>query len=352
MRFDDNYLLIDVPQWRRIWQLALYAVHLATGHTLTGLPIQADTISAYLRDVSKFLARYCDTDPRYVRPTDGDMAPPIKAIIDEVKRHEGMKNKREPYTLQMQDHIDKLVEDLLKNQEPTDGLLECLSDWYNNNLYMGCRVSEWAQKAGNTKLDQPSCDTEGVPLAFCLQDVSFYDKKGRPLSLSTVLSNPNKCERIKMQWSHQKNGNHGEQRLFTRNHKRKKRCFVLRMLRIIKRFVRLVGADKVDTPLAVYKHPTKGVIFITDNDIRDTLRSLACDVYGLDPEKDELKYSSHSLRVGACVILHAQGFSATQIKFLLRWRSDAFMEYLRNIAVLSEQQNQALNRLTEMPNHI
>ena len=39
-------------------------------------------------------------------------------------------------------------------------------------------------------------------------------------------------------------------------------------------------------------------------------------------------WSAHSLRVGACVILHAAGFTEPQIQFLLRWCSTSFLELL------------------------
>jgi hypothetical protein len=56
--------------------------------------------------------------------------------------------------------------------------------------------------------------------------------------------------------------------------------------------------------------------------------------------------------VGACVILHGMGFTDTQIQFLLRWQSNAFFAYLRNIAGLAHQQNRALDDLSTMPNFI
>jgi hypothetical protein len=81
----------------------------------------------------------------------------------------------------------------------------------------------------------------------------------------------------------------------------------------------------------------------------------AAHVYKLDPVKDcehLRKWSSHSLRVGACVILHGMGFTDSQIKLLLRWRLDAFFDYLRNITGLAFKQYRALHDLSVMPNFI
>jgi hypothetical protein len=87
------------------------------------------------------------------------------------------------------------------------------------------------------------------------------------------------------------------------------------------------------------------------------MRLVAANVYGLNPSKPEdkallQKWSAHSLRVGACVIIHSRGMSHAQIKFLLRWRSDAFMVYLRNTAVLADSQNVLFNEADAMPNFL
>ena len=56
------------------------------------------------------------------------------------------------------------------------------------------------------------------------------------------------------------------------------------------------------------------------------------------------KFTAHSVRVDACVILHSQGVSTEDIKFRLRWRSDAFRMYLRNIVALAEQHMKILRK--------
>jgi hypothetical protein len=83
--------------------------------------------------------------------------------------------------------------------------------------------------------------------------------------------------------------------------------------------------------------------------------SAATKAYNLDPTKNakELQlWSAHSLRVGACATLYAKGFSEMEIKFLLRWKSNAFMTYLRNLAVTSRRHNEAMNDVSEIPNFL
>ena len=85
------------------------------------------------------------------------------------------------------------------------------------------------------------------------------------------------------------------------------------------------------------------------------MRRAASKLYNLDTVKHKAQlalWSSHSLRVGACTLLYSQGFSAMEIQFLLRWKSDAFMTYLRNLAVTSRRQNVAVNDISSILNFV
>jgi hypothetical protein len=46
---------------------------------------------------------------------------------------------------------------------------------------------------------------------------------------------------------------------------------------------------------------------------------------------DGLRYTGHSLRIGATVILYCGGAKDLEIQNRLRWRSLTFLDYLRNI---------------------
>jgi hypothetical protein len=49
------------------------------------------------------------------------------------------------------------------------------------------------------------------------------------------------------------------------------------------------------------------------------------------------------LRIGACMILFSAGLDAAQIKHRLRWKSDSFMSYLRDVPQLALNQVRAVN---------
>ena len=68
-----------------------------------------------------------------------------------------------------------------------------------------------------------------------------------------------------------------------------------------------------------------------------------------ETEVELQKYSCHSLRVGACCSLYVAGFDESRIKKLLRWKSDTWMDYVRDMIVTTIQHNMALVSVDNMP---
>ncbi len=98
----------------------------------------------------------------------------------------------------------------------------------------------------------------------------------------------------------------------------------------------------VDMPVAVYKTKKGKVIYLTDNKIAELLRKAVKEVRP-DTTPDELKrYSAHSLRDWACVLLDEAGKLPDYIKKRLRWLGDSFRMYLRDTAIIQHQHVDAL----------
>ncbi len=98
----------------------------------------------------------------------------------------------------------------------------------------------------------------------------------------------------------------------------------------------------VDIPVAVYKTKKGKVIYLTGNKISELLRKAVKEVRP-DTTLDELKrYSTHSLRVWACVLLDKAGKLPDYIKKRLRWLGDSFRMYLRDTAIIQHQHVDAL----------
>ena len=89
------------------------------------------------------------------------------------------------------------------------------------------------------------------------------------------------------------------------------------------------------------------ILHITDIEINKVLQEAAKAAHGITDPKDLQRYTSHSIRVGACVLLHVSGKSPDFIKFRLRWRSDSFRMYLRNLPALAIQHVKAIQQAQE-----
>jgi hypothetical protein len=155
----------------------------------------------------------------------------------------------------------------------------------------------------------------------------------------------------------QKNGQHGKEKLFGRNPNPGGFCYVTSSYMSLLRFQRLRAIDPwlnpALMPLSVYWDPGSSTVkLINASDMETYMHMLASTVYNLHPidDADALqKWGTHSLCVGACVILHAMGFSTLDIQWILHWRSTAFMAYLQNIVIHSVQQYAVLDKALALP---
>ena len=105
-----------------------------------------------------------------------------------------------------------------------------------------------------------------------------------------------------------------------------------------------------DLPLAVYKHTEScRPRYITSTMVTTEMRSLAKDVHGITDEEELARFSSHSLRVGACCIYFAAGYPPEFIQCVLRWESDAWCTYVRDLLCTAIKVVTAMNEADTMP---
>jgi len=351
----DDWLLERASQSCINYLFALYAVHLATGSNLQNQTLSSSTIRTYLRNAADFiLATRGGIDPLRVQTNDKGYAPPIAAVIKEIQRWESKTDKRDPLTFAMWDWLDNAA-----RSERDTSLSAAMRDWTAVGLHAGFRIGEWAQpkkEQGNPKR-QPHKNRHGEPAAFCRDDVEFYTDYQRRVPFADAARMPRgSIKRATIRYRTQKNGHNGEKRVFTKATTTVRIDIIDHLLNIARRFLVICG-DVPDVPLSVYLDDTGAVRRITEQEIVTSLRTAAQHVYNIDPTTDDGRkslamWTAHSIRIGACVILHNAGFTDIQIKHLLRWRSDAFVEYLRNLAALSDQQTRAIDEAGAMPNFI
>ena len=308
----------------RNFAVACYLTSLALGETIKWQHIVHSTIVGYFKAYEKLLQNRTTISP------DGTLtALPyrykkdyIGVILTALEKYEGVKDCCNMITDTMMTFLHEHIQ-----KEKDNSLPKALYDWIVLGRYTGHRCAEWCQTTKTTfrRLedwpDQPA-------QAFLVTDFVFLNKSGRRLSHRQVL-NGTHVHYVKITWRYQKNGDHGQEITYARDYANPAFCPVLAAVRIIRRANSLrVPANH---PVAVYQHRNKKCYFITDGDVADILRLAASAAHNIPAgDKTLNKWSSHSIRVTACNLLHRQMFSDSYIKNRLRWKSECFCDYLRN----------------------
>lgn len=337
--------------------LALYAQHLASGQNLVSMTLRCSTIRTYIQNVSSFLQLF-PTNPydyRLTHRSSKETHPYLLAVYKEIERYESVPDKREPFTLDMLKALRAIVATEYPDEEDT--LLPALLDWFEIGLFLGLRLSEWAQHSYQHNLAQPQLNKFGDPTAFLPRDIQCSDVDDRNPRGFCAGWIP---ERMSICFRTQKNGQDGEKKLTAKNPRQGGRCCNSAMYRVLARHQRLCGdmRDAAITPLSVFwDDEHKEVRLITADKIEAVMRRAAKKAYKLNPKhaaSRELlqKWTSHSLRVGACTLLYARGNHPIVIKNLLRWRSDAFMDYLRNLGVTALNHVADVDAIDMIPNFL
>jgi len=211
-------------------------------------------------------------------------------------------------------------------QSSSTSLDAALSDWFTLGVYAGFRLSEWAQPSNLKRFQKFQPNVDGSSKAFISSDFTF-DDEGTHFTI---------------RWRFQKNGQNGEKVTFASASDPSK-CPLLAAKRIIAR-AQSVGLE-AHLPLGCYVDKAGATRFITDEHIVMALRRAAMAAHRITCPSVLATWCSHSIRVGACVLFHATGASSIDIQRRLRWRSDAFMMYLRNTIALADHHTAALSNL-------
>jgi len=99
-------------------------------------------------------------------------------------------------------------------------------------------------------------------------------------------------------------------------------------------------------PVACYLKKD-AMAYITGSRIALHFRAAARAVRPNISKDDEQRYSAHSMRVWACVLLDEVGELPDYIKKRLRWMGNSFRMYLRDTHVIQDQHRKALRASSE-----
>ena len=212
---------------------------------------------------------------------------------------------------------------------------------------LGMHKSEWNQpnkyiKAGSLfELNVDNSSKAFISEDFKLLFSSPFSSKNKCSAHSTTGADSTPYDLLQVRWRFQKNNDNGQVILFSRNFVEPELCVVAAAERILLRAKRL--SIPSTNPIAVYATNSK-LYNITDNDARKSIQFCAKSVYDLTSQLDISKFSNHLVRVGACVALHCEGADVLTIKTRLRWRSDSFAMYLRNMPLLAAKHTSFYNK--------
>ena len=209
--------------------------------------------------------------------------------------------------------------------------------------FIGPRAGEYSQTSPN-KIDYhtyPSGKT--VIKAFTANDFVFYDKDGNIIdilnedSLETAI-------KVRITWRIQKNRQNGENKTLSAEPTCPKLCPVRAAIKIVLRARRLGQPD--DLPVACYWQKKK-FSYLTGTRVAALYRQAAKAVNPRISKDDLSRYSAHSLRVWACVLLDEAGCTPEFIKSRLRWKGNSFRMYLRDTGVIQDKHRDILRAASQ-----
>jgi hypothetical protein len=291
------------------------------------------TVRGYVEAINT-LFRLRHLDP----PADlSDRSNMCYKIIGAREREENIARQRSPISREM---FAALL-DLAKNSA-VDSVEAVVSDWFTFIRITGLRCAEYAQKTQSTFDEHVYPSGKRVVKAFVPTDWKFYDGRDSLIRIHTLKGDlkifPKK---LKVTFRIQKNRQNGQSITLVADDAHPDICPVRAAYRIFLRSKRLGQLDS--EPMGVFVNKFGITRYLTGNKIQDVLRSIAKAVHP-DLTDDEIKrFSSHSGRVWALVLLDEAGMSPVFMTSRLRWMGESYKLYLRDTSVLQQQHVDALS---------
>ena len=325
----DDPILRSQPAAARDYFLACYTVALVQGQTILGTLIRHSTINGYLTAAYELFG-----DIPYESTHNF-----VAIILKAVQNYETVPKRRRMIT-------DAMMEWLLDKATSTgsDSSFSAIVDWILLGRYTGFRASEYSQK---TQKDYERIeDWPGLPSrATTRHDFIFLGDNERHLAPGEF--NGDLIHYLVVTWRIQKNRMNGEKVTFGDDHASPRYSATRAARRIYTRSLRL--GQKDHEPMGVYLNSSKKVKYITESLITKLLRDAASATLKIDRSHVEIKlWSTHSIRVTAANLLYRQQLSDHYIMTRLRWKSSAYLVYLRNTIHSANAHSEAISiKLTD-----
>ncbi len=210
---------------------------------------------------------------------------------------------------------------------------------------LGRRVSEYAQTT-QKEIDMHEYPSgKQVIKAFTPLDWIVYDKNNAIINETNTANQPMLLQKVKVTFQIQKNRQNGQSITLKANNKHPEICPVRAVYRILQRAKRL-GQDN-NIPLGVFINHYRIKKYLTGSKIAKLLQSVAQKVHPNMNREEISRFSSHSGRVWAVVLLDEAGMPPEFIKFWLCYLSNAYRLYLRDTSVIQSKHTNALDKDSE-----
>ena len=149
-------------------------------------------------------------------------------------------------------------------------------------------------------------------------------------------------KKLKVTFRIQKNSENGQSITLAANDKNHHICPVRAAHQIYLRAKRRGQSD--DQPMGVFVNHQGKVRYLTANKIAEVFQSVAKTCHPDLTRDKNMRFSSHSIRVWAVVLLDEAGMNPDFIKSRLCWMGDSYRLYLRDTAILQTKHITALER--------
>lgn len=266
-------------------------------------------------------------------PLDDSNATMTGPVMANLRRWEAVPNRREMFSDEMHEHFYQNT----TGKDP-HSMESAFYDWLALGRYTGFRLSEWAQSR-KTSFEPISPDNPD-PKAMRDGDFQFFDSNGK--LLEKTADNLTVVHQLDITWRHQKNGQHMQKITFWKDDVDPRWCPVRAAWRICMR-VRTLKQNLFE-PLGKYVDSKSKISYLNNVELEKYIRSVAKVCTGItDDYILSRMFGMHSIRVTACNELARLGVPDSFIKRRLRWRSETFLDYLRNNVHTAQRHNLSLN---------
>jgi len=180
-----------------------------------------------------------------------------------------------------------------------------------------------------------------------LGDITFFHQQ-QPIPLSTLRTNPNLPDLVRLRIDNQKNGHRNQ---IMSHHAIPDPCCPIKAL--VARTLSLLNDEAPpDTPICAFRpQPSAPFQYITNDDIVQAVRTALPFNKTHAPGYLPKSVGSHSLRAGGAMALFLQGADATAIMKIGRWTSTAFMSYIHEqLDVVTKGAAQRMSEATSFVN--